>query len=86
MKPWVHPQEKRSRIYWSIQITAGVVAMIGIPILLLREPTVDHVMISVAVVLIGIVAVVFSIRELRKLPSEYRHEEEGGEDNPTGRA
>lgn len=85
MKPWIHPQEKRSRIYWSIQITVGVVAMIGIPILLLREPTVDHVMISVAVVLIGIVAMVFSIRELRKLPSEYRHVEEG-KDNLTGRA
>jgi membrane protein YdbS with pleckstrin-like domain len=76
MKPWVHPQERRSRIYWSIQIAVGVVAMIGIPILLLREPTVDHVVISVAVVIIGIVALIFSIRELRKLPHEYRYEEE----------
>jgi membrane protein YdbS with pleckstrin-like domain len=83
MKPWVHPQERRTRIYWSIQIAVGVVAMIGIPILLLREPTADHVVISVAVVLIGIVALIFSIRELRKLRHEYRHEEEG-EDTPTG--
>lgn len=45
--------------------------MIGIPILLLREPTVDHVVISVAVVITGIVALIFSIRELRKLPHEY---------------
>ncbi|WP_458111283.1 hypothetical protein M1D88_13130 [Arthrobacter sp. R1-13] len=77
MKPWIHPQERRSRIYWSIQIAVGVVAMIVILILLLREPTADHVMISVAVVLIGIIALILSVRELRKLPHEYRYEEEG---------
>lgn len=26
MKPWIHRQERRSRIYWSIQIAVGVVA------------------------------------------------------------
>lgn len=84
MKPWVHPQERRSRIYWSIQIAVGVVAMIGIPILLLREPTLDHIVLSVAVALIGIVALILSIRQLRKLPDEYRHEKGQGADTPAG--
>jgi membrane protein YdbS with pleckstrin-like domain len=82
MKPWIHPQERRSRIYWSVQIALGVIAMIAIPILLLQEPTGDHILISVAVVLIGVVALIFSIRELRKLPHEYRVEEEN--DTTTG--
>lgn len=76
MKPWVHPQERRSRIYWSIQMAVGVAAMIVVPVLLLREPTGDHVMISAAVVLIGIVALVFSVRELRKRPTEYRSQKD----------
>lgn len=75
MKPWVHPQERRSRIFFSVQIVVGVVAMIVVPILLLREPTTEHIVIAVAVVLIGIVALIFSIRALKGLAHEYRSEE-----------
>ncbi|MBT2523272.1 hypothetical protein [Arthrobacter sp. ISL-28] len=77
MKPWIHPQELRSRIYWSTGIVGVVSAMIGVPILLLREPTQDHVVISVAVVVLGIITLPLIIRELRRLPHEYRYEEAG---------
>jgi hypothetical protein len=85
MKPWVHPQVRRSRIYWLVQIGVCVVAMILIPILLLREPTVDNVVVALAVVLIGIGAVILCVREFRKLPYEYRYEEEE-KDAPFGSA
>lgn len=83
MKPWIHPQERRSRIYWLIQIAVCAVVMILIPTLLLRDPTVDHVVIALAVVLIGIVVVIIGLRELRKLPNEYRYEGEE-KDAPAG--
>jgi predicted lysophospholipase L1 biosynthesis ABC-type transport system permease subunit len=85
MEPWIHPQERRSRIYWLVQIAVGVVAMILILIFLLRDPTVDHVVAAVAVVLIGVGALILSVRELRKLPHEYRYEEEG-KDPPSASA
>jgi hypothetical protein len=83
MKPWIHPQDRRSRIYWRIQIALGVVAIIVGPILLLREPTRDHVLISAAIVVIGATALVLSIRELRKLPEEYRYEAQEEESDET---
>jgi hypothetical protein len=85
MKPWIHPQERRSRIYWSVQIAVCVVAMIVIPTLLLREPTVDHVLLAIAAVVIGAVLLILCIRELRKLPHEYRYEE-GEKPAPSGSA
>ena len=81
MKPWTHPQERRSRIYWWAQIVIGVIAMIVGPILLLREPTRDHVLIAAAIVVVGAIALFLSIRELRKLPEEYRYEGEEEDSN-----
>jgi membrane protein YdbS with pleckstrin-like domain len=81
MKPWIHPQDRRSRIYWRIQIAVCVVAMIVMPILLLREPTRDHVTIAAAIVVIGAITLILSIRELRKLPEEYRYEAEEEDSN-----
>jgi hypothetical protein len=83
MKPWIHPQDRRSRIYWRIQIAVCVIAMIVVPILLLREPTRDHVLIAAAIVVIGVIALILSIRELRKLPEEYRYEAEDEDSNET---
>jgi membrane protein YdbS with pleckstrin-like domain len=77
MKPWSHPQERRSRIFWSIQIALGVIAMILAPILLLREPTRDHVLIAAAVVVLGAIGVVLGIKVLRNLSNEYKSEPEG---------
>lgn len=71
MKPWIHPQERRSRIYWTIQIAIVVVVMIGMPILLLQQPTADHIGISIGIVVVGLVTLVISLRQLKKLPQEY---------------
>ncbi|WCI09177.1 hypothetical protein PJ267_04855 [Arthrobacter sp. OVS8] len=76
MKPWIHPQERRSRIYFSIQIAGAVIAMTVAPILLLREPTQDHVLIAAAIVVLGAVVVILGIKVLRNLSYEYRTEPE----------
>jgi hypothetical protein len=81
MKPWTHPQERRSRIYWWTQIVLGGIAMIAAPILLLREPTRDHVLIASAIVVIGAIALFSSIRVLRKLPEEYKYGAEEDDHN-----
>jgi uncharacterized membrane protein HdeD (DUF308 family) len=81
MKPWIHPQERRSRIFWWVQITIGVIALIVGPIFLLREPTRDHLIIAAALVLIGGSALFLSIRVMRKLPEEYRYEAEEEDSN-----
>lgn len=79
MKPWIHPQERRSRIYWWIQIPVVMVVMILGPILLLREPTPEHVLISALIVAVGAAALVIAIKVLRKLPEEYRYKAEDNE-------
>ena len=55
--------------------------MIVGPILLLREPTRDHVLIAAAIVVVGAIALFLSIRELTKLPEEYRYEGEEDDSN-----
>ncbi len=79
MKPWIHPQERRSRIYWWSQITAVVVLMVAGPIILLREPTSEHVLIAAAFVGIGAIVLFLAIKALRKLPEEHRYEAEEDE-------
>lgn len=81
MKPWIHPQERRSRIYWRAQIVIGVIAMIVILILLLREPTRDHVLIAAGIAVLGAIGIVLSVRVLRKLPGEYKYEAEERDSN-----
>jgi multisubunit Na+/H+ antiporter MnhB subunit len=76
MKPWIHPQERRSRIYWWTQILIVVAAVTVILTLLLREPTRDHVLIAVGVGILGVLVLVLSFRELRKLPNQYKYEAE----------
>lgn len=75
MSPWIHPQERRSRIYWTIQIAVVAVVMVGMPILLLQQPTVDHILISIGIGVIGLVTLIISIRQLKKLPQEYQQPE-----------
>lgn len=74
MKPWVHPQDRRSRIYYLAQIIAGTLAGIAIPVMLLQDPTRDHIIISIAAVVICIVGVFLLVRAYRKLPEEFRTE------------
>lgn len=78
MNPWVHPQERRSRIYFSAQIFVPVIAMIVIPIILLQDPAQDHVLISAAVLVIGAVVIFLGIRVLKNLRHEYRYEDDRG--------
>ena len=84
MRPWIHPQERRSRVYWSLQISVGVAAMIVIPVLLLLQPTADHVVLAMATLLIGALLLLLCIRELRKLRDEYRHADPEEKDAPAG--
>lgn len=53
-------------------------AMIGVPLILLQDPTRDHVVVSIAIVLIGAIAIFLGVRVLKNLSHEYRYEE--GED------
>lgn len=78
MKPWVHPLERRTRIILGIQIVAGSVAAVAIPLMLvvLQEPTRDHIILSIAVPIICIVGVWLGIRALKKLPEQFQTEEE----------
>jgi len=76
MKPWIHPQERRSRIYWWSQIVIVIVVLIVAPVLLLREPTTEHVLIAVAIAVFGLVVIFIDIKVLRKLPDEYKYEPE----------
>lgn len=48
------------------------------PSLLLREPTGEHILISVLIVAVGAAALVLAIKVLRRLPEEYRAEDDGG--------
>jgi membrane protein YdbS with pleckstrin-like domain len=81
MKPWIHPQERRARIYWWIQIVIVVVVLIAAPVLLLREPTLDHVVIVAGIVVIGLISLFIGIKVLRKLPDEYKYEAEDEDSN-----
>ncbi|MDN4609602.1 hypothetical protein [Arthrobacter burdickii] len=74
LKPWIHPQDRRSRIVIMIQIIMGSVVAIALPIMVLQDPTRDHVIIGTVVPIIAIIAVIFLIRAYRKLPEEYRTE------------
>lgn len=82
MKPWIHPQERRSRIYWLVQIVLGIAVIIVVPVLVLREPTQEHVLIAGGIVVIGLIGLFAAFKTLRKLPDEYKYEEE--EDNTGG--
>lgn len=81
MKPWIHPQERRSRIYWWVQIVIGIVVIIVMPVLLLREPTQDHVLIAGGIVVIGLIGLFAAFKTLRKLPDEYKYEAEEEDSN-----
>ncbi len=76
MKPWIHPQERRSRIYYSVLIVISIVASIAIPLMMLQDPTRDHVIISIVAPIIGIACVILGIKTLKKLPDEYRTDPE----------
>jgi hypothetical protein len=58
--------------------------MIVIPVLLLQQPTADHVVLAIATLLIGALLVLLCIRELTKLRDEYRYAEEEENDAPNG--
>jgi hypothetical protein len=45
--------------------------MIGMPILLLQQPTVDHIGISIGIVVVGLGTLFISLKQLKKLPQEY---------------
>ncbi|NOJ61021.1 hypothetical protein [Arthrobacter sp. 260] len=60
-----------------IQIPMGVIATIAIPIMLLvlDEPTRDHILISAIMVPLGIFGFIVGIRELKKLRHTFRYED-----------
>ena len=65
MKPWIHPEEGRARIYWTLQIIGCVVAALVIPVLLLREPTQDHILIALIFTPIAIIGALLGVKTLR---------------------
>jgi hypothetical protein len=71
MKPWVHPAERRSRIYLIVQIVACAVAGLLIPVLLLQDPTQDHLLIALVVTPVAILGVVLGFKALKNLPKVY---------------
>lgn len=85
MRPWIHPQDRRTRIFLFVQIAGASIAAIAIPVMLvvLQEPTRDHIILSIVMPIIGITAVVLGIRALRKLPDEFRTEPEAEGDTTT---
>lgn len=72
-----HPHARRTRIRLLIQIPMGVIATIAIPIMLLvlDEPTRDHILISAIMVPLGIFGFIVGIRELKKLRHTFRYED-----------
>lgn len=72
MKPPVHPHERRSRIYWIIQLVVASLGAVAIPVMLLQEPTRDHVIMAIVMPIICIIGAILAIRVLKKLPEEYR--------------
>lgn len=78
MEPWIHPLERRIRIILVIKNDPVSVAAVTIPFVLvvLQEPTKDHLILSSAVPIICVVGVLLNIRALKKLPEQFRTEEE----------
>jgi hypothetical protein len=74
MKPWVHPAERRSRIYYLLQIAASAVAALLIPILLLQDPTQDHILIALVFTPIAILGVILGLKALKGLSKVYETE------------
>lgn len=78
MKPWIHPQERRTRIFLAVQVVVTSLAAIGIPVLLLalQEPTRDHIILSIVMPIICIAGVFFSIIAFRKTPKKFASQPE----------
>ncbi len=77
MDPMNHPHARQTTIRLLIQIPLAAIAAVGIPIMLLvlQEPTRDHVLISVVMVPICIFSFIIGIRELKRLPHTFRFDD-----------
>lgn len=77
MDPMNHPQARRTRARLLIQIPMGAIATIAIPIMLLvvDEPTRDHVLISAFMVPLGIFGFIVGVREFKKIRHTFRYED-----------
>lgn len=71
MKPWIHPAEGRSRIYYLLQIIACAVVAVVTPIVVILEPTTEHVIIAAFVSVVGIVGVFLGFKALKEPPKVY---------------
>lgn len=76
MQPWIRPQQRRTRIYFFIQIVAASIAAVAIPIMLvvLQEPTRDHVILAIVMPIICVFGVMLGIKSFRKMEKEFRPE------------
>ncbi|WP_323959363.1 hypothetical protein GC088_12625 [Arthrobacter sp. JZ12] len=84
MKDWVHPYVRRGRYIFTVGILGCIGALIVAPLLYFQEPTRDHALIALGVLVIAPVGIVLSIREIRRLPYVFRYEEaEEEERTPT---
>ncbi|MDN3905824.1 hypothetical protein [Arthrobacter sp. YD2] len=70
-----HPAVRRGTGWWRFQTGLAAVVFWGLAILLLREPTVLHVLGAVACIAGAGLALYFGQQQIRKLRHDYRYKD-----------
>ncbi|MEB7504982.1 hypothetical protein [Arthrobacter koreensis] len=76
MDPRNHPTVRRGTSWWRYQSVIGSVVLLGLAVLLLREPALMNVLGALACALATGLLIYFSEKQIKALRREYRYEDE----------